>query len=803
MLLSGVLFLGAGCMLSAICWSQGVLTLLAFVAGWFFPQVSKKNQIALIALFLITTILLFYYIYNKLRMIRKGHRFSQLARSFLAVSSEVDEIFVLDEALRVVYAKSGPRDHFSFEEVIGAQLEDHHEALEACERALAQGLFYEEIFRARSENSWEDDSFVRVRILPLFTTSPSTPTYRAVILSDVTLCQRSEQGTTASESILERYLDYAPFGLVYVDVNGVILGANDVFRRWIQSGFLGKSLLAFLEGPLSMQTLLGNRSGLQVVLKTGVFKKKLKLFTTLIGKNSIAITLYSMDDNSGSEDLLELLPVPSLMVDSVGCVQKVNTALKTLLAKQKHRLLEGGQLLSDALDEPSRKNWQNALKMGGSVRRAFELHFENSDFTVLGALKKLDAEQWLVQLMDTSEQKKLEQQFVQAQKTQAVGQLAGGIAHDFNNLLTAIIGFCDLILQRVMPNDPSFVDIMHIKQNANRAANLVRQLLAFSRRQSLQPRRIDVAEVMSDLSALLKRLIGSQIEFRLNQNRHLWPIKVDVGQFEQVIINLVVNARDAMPKGGTLTLETSNFTNKVPKNLGNDIMLPGDYVLISVQDTGCGIAPDLIKSIFEPFFSTKPKGQGTGLGLATVYGIVKQTGGAIDVASQVDVGSTFKVYLPRCCETETQNAVERKRVQDITGTETILLVEDEDAVRIFASRALRDKGYRVLEAANGKAALSLLQEGAKPNILVTDVSMPEMDGPTLSQEVKKLFPNLPVIFMSGYAEETFRNDLSQNQKMHFLTKPFTLRELATKVRAILEQERCNIGTTILKEGNDA
>lgn len=776
-------------MIRIICSLFVCLSLFAYVSGYFITRFATGGKIALLGLLVTVTVAAIFFVYRLLEKVRKSHRYAQLARSFLAVSAEVDEVFILDEESHLVFSKSGlsTPDIFSFSQLINEHLEDHDGALETCEQALSQGLYFEDIFRMRQENPWECDRYVRVRILPLFTSSLSAPSYRAILLSDVTLFQKKEwKNHPTSDALLEQYLDTAPFGLVYIDAQGTILGSNAVFRRWISErrSVLGVPFLTFLMPPLSLQDVISAHRGINVSLISG---KNLFLYTAKMNEACFGLTLIPIVTSLPLPSrLLDQLPIPSLTVDSKGLVQKMNSTLRNLLTKQRNQLLSVGKLLSENLDETSKKKWENALKMGNAARHMIELHFENSDLSVLGSLKKLENDEVLVQIIDTSEQKKLEQQFAQAQKTQAVGQLAGGIAHDFNNLLTAIIGFCDLLLQRIMPNDPSFVDIMHIKQNANRAANLVRQLLAFSRRQSLQPRRINVAETMSDLSALLRRLIGSQIEFRLHQNKNLWPVKVDVGQFEQVIINLAVNARDAMETGGVLTLETSNYTNKIAKNLGNDIMLPGDYVLISVKDSGCGIAPDLIKSIFEPFFSTKPKGQGTGLGLATVYGIVKQTGGVIDVESQVGVGSTFKVYLPRCRDTEEVVVPEKKRVQDVTGTETILLVEDEDAVRIFASRALRDKGYRVLEAANGKDALHLIHEGARPNILITDVSMPEMDGPTLSSEIQKILPEIPTIFMSGYAEETFRKNLSENQKLHFLLKPFTLRDLATKVREILE-----------------
>ena len=321
----------------------------------------------------------------------------------------------------------------------------------------------------------------------------------------------------------------------------------------------------------------------------------------------------------------------------------------------------------------------------------------------------------MLHFIDVTEQKNLEAQFAQSQKMQAVGQLAGGVAHDFNNLLTAMIGFCDLLLMRFKPGDPSFADIMQIKQNANRAANLVRQLLAFSRQQTLQPRILDITDVLVELSHLLRRLIGENIELKVVHGRDLGLAKVDQGQLEQVIINLAVNARDAMPGGGTLTIRTANHTQTGSVRRGAETLPAGDYVVIEVVDTGIGIPKENLERIFEPFFSTKEIGSGTGLGLSTVYGIVKQTGGFIFVDSETGKGATFQIYLPRYQQSDIAAAAradpaEAPAVQDTTGTGTVMLVEDEDPVRIFGARALRNKGYTVIEARSGEAALELMGE---------------------------------------------------------------------------------------------
>lgn len=400
-----------------------------------------------------------------------------------------------------------------------------------------------------------------------------------------------------------------------------------------------------------------------------------------------------------------------------------------------------------------------------------------------------DASGLMLHLIDATEQKNLEIQFAQSQKMQAVGQLAGGVAHDFNNLLTAMIGFCDLLLLRHKPGEESFADIMQIKQNANRAANLVRQLLAFSRQQTLQPRVLNITDVLADLSNLLRRLIGANIELTTIHGRDLGLIKVDQGQLEQVIINLVVNARDAMLDGGVMTVRTSNASVEDPVKYGHELLPVGDYVLIEIEDTGMGIAAENLGRIFEPFFSTKAVGSGTGLGLSTVYGIVKQTGGYIFVKSTVSQGTTFSIFLPRYGDGDValpRADTKANPAKDLTGVGTVLLVEDEDAVRLFSARALRNKGYKVLEANSGEGALELIRTSQdKIDVLVTDVVMPHLDGPELVKMVRATRPDMKVIFISGYAEDAFRQRIGSESELHFLPKPFSLQQLAGKVKDVM------------------
>jgi len=392
--------------------------------------------------------------------------------------------------------------------------------------------------------------------------------------------------------------------------------------------------------------------------------------------------------------------------------------------------------------------------------------------------------------LDTTEQRTLQQNFAQSQKMQAIGQLAGGVAHDFNNVLTAIIGYSDLLLSNHRPTDPSFQDIMQIKQNANRAAGLVRQLLAFSRRQTLRLQVLQLGDVLSDLQMLLRRLVGETIEVDLKHGRDLWLVMADLNQFENVIVNLVVNARDAMPEGGRIEVRTTNISAADCARFNEESIIPAEYVLIEVADTGKGIPDDVKEKIFEPFFTTKEVGKGTGLGLSMAYGIVKQTGGWILCDSVVGKGSTFRILLPRHIPTAVNEPVQIEAAKtpaaDLTGRGTILLVEDEEAVRAFGARALSSRGYTVLEAATGREALEVVEEeGGKIDLIVSDVVMPEMDGPTMFGELRKRGIKCKIIFVSGYAEDAFQKNLPAGEDFGFLPKPFTLKQLVEAVKANL------------------
>jgi two-component system cell cycle sensor histidine kinase/response regulator CckA len=391
--------------------------------------------------------------------------------------------------------------------------------------------------------------------------------------------------------------------------------------------------------------------------------------------------------------------------------------------------------------------------------------------------------------LDTTEQRMLQENFAQSQKMQAIGQLAGGIAHDFNNVLTAIIGYSDLLLANHRPTDPSFQDIMQIKQNANRAAGLVRQLLAFSRRQTLRPQTLQLSDVLSELQMLLRRLVGETIDLDIRHGRDLWLVKADLNQFEQVIVNLIVNARDAMPEGGRIYLRTRNVVPADCAAFQEKSLIPAEYVLIEVQDNGHGIPADVRDKIFEPFFTTKEVGKGTGLGLSMVYGIVKQEHGYVFCDSEPGSGATFRIFLPRHFPSVADEAPKKEVVKpaaDLTGRGAILLVEDEEAVRAFASRALASRGYTILEADSGLEALKVVENaGGAIDLIVSDVIMPEMDGPTMLTELRKRGLTAKIIFVSGYADDAFAKNLPEGEEFLFLPKPFTLKQLIEAVKGAM------------------
>jgi len=638
---------------------------------------------------------------------------------------------------------------------------------------------------------------------------------------DITHRHMMEVAIREEREKLRDFTDNAPVGFFTVDEDGKFRFANDTLLRLFGTDLntlIGKMRLhdfllnppsggrpfdCFEEGGFHQHGELLMKGAGGRVFKAAITHSITKTDDDTIISRSIVYDLTNeqkmqqalRESEDRFERLFEEAPVGICMLNADGMISDTNQTLAGMM-KLPVNAINGKPLLHFVSPDMQNRveEWLKQLSRGLRPESFIEVKIKGSVDIVaqLYARKFKAGDSFVLHFIDLTEQKNLEKQFTQSQKMQAVGQLAGGIAHDFNNLLTAMIGFCDLLLLRHKPGDPSFADIMQIKQNANRAANLVRQLLAFSRQQTLQPRVLDMTDVLSDLAHLLRRLIGANIELDMNHGSDLGLIKADQGQMDQVLINLVVNARDAMPQGGKVTVRTQNLKNTQGIKLSNDeILPPGEWVTLVVEDTGTGIPADILPHIFEPFFSTKDVGAGTGLGLATVHGIIHQTGGFISVASVANKGSIFTIYLPRYTETvpeQKSDAPEEKQAaSDLTGSARILLVEDEDAVRTFSARALSNKGYQVMDAPGGAAALQLLADGKiVPEILITDVMMPEMDGTTLAKQVKEKYPGVKIIFISGYAEDRFKEHLGAD--VWFLPKPFTLKQLATKVKEVIDEE---------------
>ena len=634
-----------------------------------------------------------------------------------------------------------------------------------------------------------------------------------VTMTEVTKYLAPHQQLKVAYDQLETFLDSAPFALFYTNRTGHVVGVNDTFARWMgleRNEILGQPLGAYIEGwdnkslPLKSMvvTLKSPRNSAFKALWFPPSLQSKDQASLLCRLDTPLIEGLPSHKGGDMDDTFNQAPIPAVVIQEDGRMLSFNPAFAAMISDVitvNHNKLKMGGNLYEIVHASTRSETSSRLRniaTQQTVAMPFEMRFEGIKTHTTAYVTPLKSSlspqsSLLIQFIDISEQKRLEQQFIQSQKMQAVGQLAGGIAHDFNNLLTAMIGFCDLLLQRYMPSDPSYTDIIQIKQNANRAANLVRQLLAFSRQQNLQPKVINITDTLAELSALLRRLIGAGIDLQMIHGRDLWTVRVDASQLEQVIINLAVNARDAMTQGGNLIIRTGHYQLPKPRQLGHETMPAGDYVLIEVVDTGHGIQQEHLDHIFEPFFSTKELGSGTGLGLSTVYGIVKQTGGFVAVESEPNHGTIFKIFLPRYHGAEpVSTTIEHEHhATDLTGSETILLVEDEDAVRLFSGRALREKGYRVLEANSGDAALSIIKKGEVLDLLITDVVMPKMDGPTLNKKVRDLLPHIKTIFISGYAEDTFRRNLDDNAQIHFLAKPFTLKDLAAKVKDVLHAKK--------------
>ena len=499
------------------------------------------------------------------------------------------------------------------------------------------------------------------------------------------------------------------------------------------------------------------------------------------------------DETSSIHALLDSLPLGLALADRDGRFSFLNRAFRRAagLAPDAHPTWPGDLLVDEDKGPVSDavRRFARGPAHSGDIAVRLRTQPEEPVALTIASARGLGDAAVLLSLKDNSEEARLKREVAQATKMQAIGQLAGGVAHDFNNILTAILGYCDLMLMRHTPGDSDYDDIQQIRSNSNRAANLTRQLLAFSRQQTLRPQVLQLPDVVSEVSNLLKRLLGETVKLTVKHGRNLGAVRADPGQLEQVIVNLAVNARDAMlPKGGgTLSIQTASVHAEEVRRMGSDILPIGDYTSLTVSDTGTGIPQNLLAKIFEPFFTTKEVGKGTGLGLSTVYGIVKQSGGFIFADSDEGKGATFSIYFP-VHRAEAEKPVRRapKEKTELWGSGTVLLVEDEATVRAVAERALTRHGYNVLTAENGEAALEILAREGHVDLMISDVVMPMMDGPTTVREARKTRPDLPILFISGYAEEQLRKSIDLD-RVAFLAKPFSVQKLAEAARDAMAQ----------------
>ena len=762
------------------------------------------------------------------------------------VDGAFDGLLVTDQSGRVVYANAtyldligatDMRDVRPIERVfIGDP--DVSESIYRLLKAAREGRRLHEEVRITGATG-ESARWLRMRVRPL---GERRRDARMTVwsIADVTRDRERQENVFQELQYAIDYLDHAPAGFFSVDAAGDIVYLNATLASWLDhdlaqvgAGSLKLSDIVAGEGAALLTTFnaapgevktevldldLKTRGGKPVPVR--LFHKVAFGADGAAGSSRTLVLNRARGDGSDPQRAAEVrfmrffqnTPMAIATVDKTGRIARSNarfaSAFEDLFKSDDRSILSvvvgrDRPVLEAAIRKAAEGQGDIApveAALTGSAERW-------ANFFVLAVDEEdRDGEAAIVYALETTAQRTLENRIQQQQKMESVGQLAGGIAHDFNNVLSAIMMATDFLLNAHKPTDPSFKDIMQIKQNANRAAALVRQLLAFSRKQTLRPQVLNLGETLSDLGMLLKRLIGEKVALEILHGRDLWPVKVDISQFEQVIVNLVVNARDAMLDGGKLTVRTMSVTADECAKYDYKGMPKADYVLVEVSDTGTGIPLEIIDKIFEPFFTTKEVGKGTGLGLSTVYGIVKQTGGFIYADSETG-WTSFRIFLPRhvpgaeevlaqipavdapaiAGAMSAADSMARAAAADLTGQGTILLVEDEDGLRALNARGLTSRGYTVLEAGNGIEAIEAFDKHGRVDLVVSDVVMPEMDGPTLLKELRRRDQNVKIIFVSGYAEEAFSKNLPSQEQYAFLAKPFTLKQLVAEVKKTLVQ----------------
>ena len=747
----------------------------------------------------------------------------------LVADSGSEGLLVTEGDTRVIYANeaylalSGAHDPADLRTVerLFSGTPEVSEAVYRLAQAAREGKRGAEEMRLSPPLTGDGDAgWYRIRVRPLERFGQKRATLWSV--ADVTHERQRHENVFQELQHAIDFLDHAPAGFFSADGAGNVSYMNATLAGWLDydlaqygSGGLRVSDIVAGDGAALLASVAGRSSEVRTEQFDVDFRKRngQNLPVRVIHRVAFAqdctpgpsrtLVINRAPGEEPAENLraaevrfarfFNQTPMAIASLDRNGSIVRANAAFARLMPDA----LKGGEAsrtIFTSIVDRDQENLRNALAAAaanqgdaapldvtliGEKPRSARLFVSAGDDAGDGGVATIFA-------LDTTEQRTLQENFAQGQKMQAIGQLAGGVAHDFNNVLTAIIGYSDLLLANHRPTDPSFQDIMQIKQNANRAAGLVRQLLAFSRRQTLRPQVLQLGDVLSDLQMLLRRLVGEKIELDVTHGRDLWLTKVDLNQFEQVVINLVVNARDAMPDGGKIYVRTRNIAAAECPAYKEASLVAADYVVIEVQDSGHGIPADVKEKIFEPFFTTKEVGKGTGLGLSMVYGIVKQTGGWVFCDSEPGKGATFRIFLPRYIPSADE-IVKKEEVkapaQDATGHGTILLVEDEDAVRAFGARALAARGYTVLEAMSGAHALEVVEEAeGKIDLIVSDVVMPEMDGPTMFGELRKRGLKCRIIFVSGYAEDAFAKNLPAGEDFGFLPKPFTLKQLVEAVK---------------------
>ncbi len=818
-----------------------VLALIAAAAGTIYIDQAYAGTYILSLLALLGTIgvlALFAVASGIMRLAGRGQG-NPLLKA--VVDNAFDGIVVTDQSGRVFYANA------TYLDLIGATDSDDVRPVERVfvgDPDVSEAIYPPAQGGARgppsaggSAHPWRNG---RGRALAAHARAPaghSKPDARMTVwsIADVTRDRERQENVFQELQHAIDYLDHAPAGFFSVDAAGSIVYLNATLANWLDhdlaqvgAGSLKLGDIVAGEGAALLTTLNAapgevKTEVLDLDLKTrGGKPVPVRLFHKVAfgadgnaGASRTLVLNRAKDDGSDPQRAAEVrfmrffqnTPMAIATVDKTGRIARSNARFASTF----EAMLRGDERsILSVVAERDRPALEAAIAKAAAghgdiapVEAALiGGHEQWANFFVSAVEEEdRDGEAAIVYALETTAQRTLENRVQQQQKMESVGQLAGGIAHDFNNVLSAIMMATDFLLNAHKPTDPSFKDIIQIKQNANRAAALVRQLLAFSRKQTLRPQVLDLGETLSDLGMLLKRLIGEKVMLEVVHGRDLWPVKVDLSQFEQVIVNLAVNARDAMPDGGKLAVRTANVPANESGNYSYKGMPIADYVLVEVSDTGTGIPADIIDKIFEPFFSTKEVGKGTGLGLSTVYGIVKQTGGFVYVDS--GPGNTaFRIFLPRHvagrggsaradsrrrCSGDRRRDIGRRHMAraanaDLTGQGTILLVEDEEGLRALNARGLISRGYTVLEAGNGVEAIEVLEKQGNVDLVVSDVVMPEMDGPTLLKELRRRNPNVKVIFVSGYAEEAFQKNLAEQEQYEFLAKPFTLKQLVTKVK---------------------